>query len=380
VDGSGHAVVVVAPDKFKGSLTAVQVARAVAAGILTQRPDIVLRCLPIADGGEGTLEAAEAAGFQRVLVEAPGPTGEPVSAAYARRGITAVLELAEVVGSRRLPEGRPEPLDSSTYGLGVLVLHALEAGCQRLILAVGSSASTDGGAGLLQALGARLLDADGCDLPRGGGALASLASIDLAGLHPLAARVDLVVAHDVDNPLLGPSGAAAAYGPQKGATAADIDLLETGLVRWADLVAAATGRDVSGGPGAGAAGGTAFAAFAVLGARSQPGVELVLDLLRFREAVTGATLVVTGEGSLDPQSLHGKAPIGAARQAASAGVPVVAVAGRCLLSPTELAHVGIRAAYPLSALEADPARSISNAATLLERIGGRIAKEQLSGA
>ncbi len=276
-----------------------------------------------------------------------------------------------------LPGGRPDPLGSSTYGLGLLMGHALEAGCRNLIVAVGGSASTDGGAGMLQALGVRLLDADGCDLPPGGGALPALASVDLAGLHPLAAQAGIVVACDVDNPLLGPLGAAAVYAPQKGATAAEVALLETGLARWSGLIAGATGRDVSRAAGAGAAGGTAFGAMAVLGARTRPGVDLVLDFVGFGQAVRGAALVVTGEGSLDRQSLRGKAPIGVAARAGAAGVPVVAVAGRCLLSPAELAQAGIRAAYALSDLEPDPARRFSDAVVLLRRLGGRIAREQL---
>jgi glycerate kinase len=373
----GKATVVVAPDKFKGSLTAVEVAYAVADGLLAGRPDLVVRCLPVADGGDGTLAAAEAAGFREVAAAAQGPTGEPVRSAYARRGTTAIVELAQVVGLNMLPGGRPDPLGSSTYGLGLLMGHALEAGCRDLIVAVGGSASTDGGAGMLQALGVRLLDAEGCDLPPGGGALPALASVDLSGLHPLAAQADIVVASDVDNPLLGPLGAAAVYAPQKGATAAEVALLETGLARWSGLIAAATGRDVSRAPGAGAAGGTAFGAMAVLGGRTRPGVDLVLDFVGFGQAVRGAALVVTGEGSLDRQSLRGKAPIGVAARAGAAGVPVVAVAGRCLLSPAELAQAGIRAAYALSDLEPDPARRFSDAAVLLRRLGGRIAREQL---
>jgi glycerate kinase len=369
--------VVVAPDKFKGSLRAADVAEAVAAGLRSERDDLDVVCVPIADGGDGTLDAAVAAGYERIEVEAPGPTGHPVKAGYARQAEVGVFELAEVVGLNRLPGGTPAPLDASTVGLGTLIRHALDRGCRHLVLALGGSASTDGGAGMVQALGGRVLGTGGDDLPPGGGALTELAGVDLEGLHPGLADSRVVVASDVENPLLGPSGAAAVYGPQKGASAEDIALLERGLQRWADAVARATGADFSSAAGAGAAGGTGFAALAVLHGELRPGIDLVLDLVRFAEVVEGAALVVTGEGSLDEQSLQGKAPIGVARAAARAGVPVVAVAGRSLLDDDDLRRSGIRAAYPLSALEADERRSMTDAAGLLERVGARIAREWL---
>ncbi|MFN0284124.1 MAG: glycerate kinase [Kineosporiaceae bacterium] len=372
--------VLVAPDKFKGSLGAAAVAAAVRDGLLAQRPDLDVRVVPVADGGDGTLEAAVAAGFDPVEVDTVGPTGEPVTARYARSGDLAVFELAEVVGLSRLPAGRPAPLTASTFGLGLLVAHALARGCRRLVLAVGGSASTDGGAGLLQALGARLTGPDGGPLPLGGAALGALAGLDLAGLHPALAAAEVTLAADVDNPLLGEAGAAAVYGPQKGATRSDVGLLEQALTRWAQAVAGAVGRDESSASGAGAAGGTGFAAVAVLGARVRPGIELVLDLVGFPELVRGAVLVVTGEGSLDRQTLQGKAPLGVTRAAARAGVPVVAVAGRCLLGDDELAGAGLRAVYPLSVLEPDPVRSMADAADLLRRVGATIAREQLPAA
>jgi glycerate kinase len=369
--------VVVAPDKFKGSLRAADVAEAVAAGLRSERDDVDVECVPIADGGDGTVDAAVAAGYERVEVEAPGPTGQPVKAGYARQADVGVFELAEVVGLNRLPDGTPAPLDASTYGLGILIRHALDRDCRHLVLALGGSASTDGGAGMVQALGGRVLGASGDDLPPGGGALVELADVDLQGLHTALATSRVVVASDVENPLLGPLGAAAVYGPQKGASAENIALLERGLQRWADAVARATGADLSAAPGAGAAGGTGFAALAVLRGELRPGIDLVLELVHFAEVVEGAALVVTGEGSLDEQSLQGKAPIGVARAAARAGVPVVAVAGRSLLEVGELERAGIRAAYPLSELEADERRSMTGAAELLERVGARIAREQL---
>ncbi len=362
-----------APDKFKGSLTAPAVAAALAAGLAGHDPGVVVRSVPIADGGDGTLEAVLACGFSAVPVTVHGPTGDPVRAAFGRRGDTAVVELAEASGLRRLPGGRLEPLRSSTYGTGELIRAALDAGCHEVVLGLGGSASTDGGAGLLQALGLRLLDDRGRDLPPGGAALAGLSSVDDAGLDPRLAEARFVLATDVDNPLLGPAGAAAVYGPQKGAGPADVDLLERALGRWAGQVAALTGsdhsaQDHSGRAGAGAAGGVGFAALALLGAAVRPGIELILDLVDFEQHLLGARLVITGEGSLDEQSLHGKAPVGVATAAARHGVPTIAVAGRCELTPARLEPAGLVAAYALTDLEPDPAICIAEAARLLEHL------------
>jgi glycerate 2-kinase len=370
--------VVVAPDKFKGSLTAAEAADAIASGLLDKRPDLDIARVPIADGGDGTVAAALARGFTEVVVEAAGPTGIRVRTSYARIGTQSVVELAAVCGLDRLPGRRPDPLGASTYGLGEVLRHAIEHGAHEILLGVGGSASTDGGAGMAQALGARLLDAEGGDLRRGGAALTSLVSLDLSGLRRTVGNARIVVASDVDNPLLGPRGAAAIFGPQKGADSEDVRLLEAGLTSWSSVVCEAVGRDYADHRGAGAAGGTGFAALALLGAELRPGIELILDMLRFDEALAGADLVITGEGSLDEQSLSGKAPIGVARAAARQSVPVVAVAGRTALSRERLSVAGIQAAYPLSDLEPDPARSIASAAALLRRIGRRIAVERLA--
>ena len=239
---------------------------------------------------------------------------------------------------------------------------ALEAGARRIILGVGGSASTDGGAGLLQALGARVLDASGEPVRPGGASLRDVAALDLTGLHPALHGAEIILAADVDNPLTGPDGAAEVYGPQKGASPAEVAALDAGLRRWAAVVAAAVGRDWSQAPGAGAAGGVGFAALAVLGATRRPGIELVLDLAGFETALDGADLVITGEGSLDAQSLAGKTPVGVARAAARRGIPVVAVAGRSTLTEAELAAAGIAAVYPLTDLEPDLERCRAEAA------------------
>jgi glycerate 2-kinase len=370
--------IVVAPDKFKGSLPATQVAAAIAAGLHAGRPGAEVVTIPVADGGEGTVDAAVAAGFERVPVTAAGPAGDPVRTSYARRGEVAVVELAGVCGLARLPGGRPAPLTASSFGAGEVLRAALEAGARRIVLGVGGSASTDGGAGLLQALGARVLDTRGEPVRPGGAGLRDVATLDLAGLHPVGRAADIILAADVDNPLTGPDGAADVYGPQKGASPAEVGALAAGLRRWAAVVAAAVGRDWSQAPGAGAAGGVGFAALAVLGATRRPGIELVLDLAGFEGALDGADLVITGEGSLDAQSLAGKTPVGVARAAARYGIGVVAVAGRSTLIEAELAAAGIAAVYSLSELEPDLERCRAEAAGLLRRTGQMIARDRLA--
>ena len=370
--------IVVAPDKFKGSLPATQVAAAIAAGLHAGRPGAEVVTIPVADGGEGTVDAAVAAGFERVPVTAAGPAGDPVRASYARRGEVAVVELAGVCGLARLPGGRPAPLSASSFGAGEVLRAALEAGARRIILGVGGSASTDGGAGLLQALGARVLDTSGEPVRPGGAGLREVAALDLTRLHRALYSAEIILAADVDNPLTGPDGAAEVYAPQKGASPAEVAALATGLCRWAAVVATAVGRDWSRAPGAGAAGGVGFAALAVLGATRRPGIELVLDLAGFETALDGADLVITGEGSLDAQSLAGKTPVGVARAAARRGIGVVAVAGRSTLREAELATAGITAVYPLSDLEPDLERCRAEAARLLRRTGQMIARDRLA--
>lgn len=367
--------VLVVPDKFKGSVTAAEAAEALAAGLLSARPDLEVVRLPVADGGDGTLAAAVSAGYELVPVVADGPTGEPVDTGFAIAGDTAVVELADVTGLRRLP-GPVAPLTASTYGVGQVIAAALDYGATTVVLGIGGSASTDGGAGMLQALGLCLIGEDGAQLGRGGAALAGLVSVDPAGLdRVLDADVAVLVASDVENPLLGPAGAAAVFGPQKGATADDVLLLDRALARWAAVTESVIGRDVAGAAGAGAAGGTGFGAMAYLHARLVPGVELVLDLIGFDAALVGASLVITGEGSLDSQSLGGKAPVGVARAAGRRHVPVVAVAGRVSLSEAEIAAAGFAAVYSLADLEPDHAASMANATDLLTKIGHRIAGE-----
>jgi len=370
--------IVLAPDKFKGSLTASEVADAVATGMREALPELETILLPVADGGDGTVAAALSAGFDKIIVDPVGPTGEPVQAPYALQDNRAVVELAAVVGLTKLPGRRLDPMGSSTYGLGLVIADAIRRGARTIVLGLGGSASTDGGAGMIQALGARLIDSAGEPIPQGGGALEGLASIDVTALRETLGSTSVIVASDVDNPLLGPYGAAAVFGPQKGAEPAHIAALEQGLRHWSALVTQATGHNDAERPGAGAAGGVGFAALALLNATIRPGIELILELIDFDHRVVGADLVVTVEGSLDDQSLAGKAPIGVARAAARSGVPVVAIAGRLQLSPQQLRKAGISAAYPLTDLEPDLDRCIAEASSLLQQIGAQIARDWLS--
>ncbi|MBX4174019.1 MULTISPECIES: glycerate kinase [Streptomyces] len=374
--------VLVAADKFKGSLTAVEVAERVTAGLRRVVPDLAVEALPVADGGDGTVAAAVAAGFERREVRVAGPLGDEVTAAYALREGTAVVEMAEASGLQRLPEGVLAPLTSSTYGSGELLRAALDAGARTIVFGVGGSATTDGGAGMLSALGARFLDGAGEPVAPGGGGLADLVSADLSGLDPRLSEVELVLASDVDNPLTGPKGAPAVYGPQKGASPQDVETLDAALGHFAKVLegtetVGARAAEYAASPGAGAAGGIGFGAM-LLGARFRPGIEVMLDVLGFAPALERADLVITGEGSLDEQTLHGKAPAGVASAARAAGKEVVAVCGRLALAPEVLGRAGIRRAYPLTDVEPDVAKCIADAGPILERVAERIARDFLA--
>ncbi|NGO67251.1 glycerate kinase [Streptomyces sp. SB3404] len=365
----------IAADKFKGSLTAVEVAERVTAGILAVRADAVVESVPVADGGDGTVDAAVAAGFTRHEAEVTGPLGAPVTAAYALRDGTAVVEMAEAAGLRHLPPKVFAPLTATTYGVGELLLAAVDAGARHIVLGVGGSASTDGGAGMLAALGARLLDEDGDPVPHGGGPLRELATADLTTLDPRLADVAVVLASDVDNPLTGAKGAAAVYGPQKGAGETDVEVLDAALRHFAEVLGE-TERAES--PGAGAAGGLGFGALVALRARFRPGIEVLMEELGVADAIARADLVVTGEGSLDEQTLHGKAPAGVAAAARKAGKTAFAVCGRLSIGKRELKSAGIERAYALTDLEPDADRCVAQAGPLLERAAKQLAKDYLT--
>jgi len=368
----GH--VLVACDKFKGTLSAREVAVCITAGVREVAPEVRVVAVPVADGGDGTLAAVEEAGFRLVSTTVDGPTGEPVLSSYAVRRGTAVVELADACGLMRLPGGRLAPLDASSRGIGQMLAAALSDGPRDIVLAVGGSASSDGGAGMMTALGAVLRDSNGRVLSSGGGALVDLETLDLGGLHPGLADARIVLASDVDNPLLGTHGAVAVYGRQKHAVNATADRLEKGLRRWAQVVSTLTGRDYADSPGAGAAGGVGFAALALLGARMQSGIELLLDLVGFEDKVRGVRLVITGEASLDEQTLQGKTPAGVARAAGAAGAPVVVVCGRSDLTADRVRSAGIERVFALTDLEPNPEVCMAKAGPLLTALAGDVAR------
>jgi glycerate kinase len=371
--------VVIAPDKFKGTLTAAQVAAHVAAGLDRARPGLTTVQVPLADGGDGTVAAAEAAGYRRVEIGVRGPTGKPVTASFALLDGTAIIESAQACGLTRLPGGTAAPLTATSRGVGELILAAVRMRAKRIVLGLGGVACTDGGAGLVTALGGRLLDSSANELPPGGAALARLDHVDVSRLRDLSGT-EMIAATDVDNPLLGPRGAAAVYAPQKGASAEDVAMLENGLARWADVAEQSFGFCQRDEPGAGAAGGLGFAALGFLGATMQPGIDLMLDLLSFESHLPGARLVITGEGALDAQTLHGKAPAGVARAAAAVApdLTVVAVAGVCSLTPDQLRSAGIARAYALADIEPDLARCRELAGPLLEDLAGHVARDWIA--
>lgn len=325
--------ILVAPDKFKGTLSAEQAVRAISAGWSRTRPEDHIDQLPMADGGEGTMEAlVSALGGERHRARVTGPLGDPVDAEYglvrAPDGLTGVVEMASASGLGLVPEARRDVRRATTRGTGELILAALEYGPSRMIVCIGGSATNDGGAGMAQALGARLLDAKGVQIRDGGEALLALERIDVGSIDQRAMAARFSVACDVNNPLVGPSGASAVYGPQKGASPEDVILLDRALGHFAAVVRRDLGLDVRDTPGAGAAGGLGAGLIAFFGARLRPGVEVVMETVGFEAHLATADAVITGEGSFDAQSLHGKTAVGVADAAGQAGVPVAVLCGR----------------------------------------------------
>lgn len=334
--------IVIAPDSFKESLTALEVAEVIEKGFRSVFAEADYVLLPIADGGEGTVSALVAAtGGTLIRVPVTGPLGEEVSGFYGLSGDrqTAFIEMAAASGLALVaPEAR-NPLLTTSRGTGELILAALNAGVREIVVGIGGSATNDGGAGMLQALGVRLLDGKGREVLPGGGGLSALARIDPSGLDPRLLSCRVQVACDVDNPLIGPRGASAIFGPQKGATAEMVAQLDHNLKQFGTLLEQLTGVRVNERPGAGAAGGMGAALLGVLNAQLRPGVEIVVEAVHLEEAVAGADLVITGEGKLDGQTASGKAPAGVAKLASRYGVPVIGIGGSlgADLESTELA-------------------------------------------
>ena len=322
--------IVVAPDSYKGSVSAMGVADAMERGIRKVFTDAVVSKIPIADGGEGTVESmVGATGGTPRCTQVTGPLGERVAAQWGilGDGKTAVIEMAAASGLPLVAKDKLNVRIATSRGTGELILAALDAGLRKIIIGIGGSATNDGGAGMARALGIRFLSADGHELPEGGAALAQLARIDTAGLDPRIAETELIVACDVDNPLCGTRGASAVFGPQKGATPAIVEELDSALAHFAKIAREATGRDVADFPGAGAAGGLGAGLMFFTPAKLRPGVEIVLEAVGFAKAVSTAVFVVTGEGRTDFQTAFGKAPLGVAKVAKSRGIPVFCLSG-----------------------------------------------------
>jgi len=370
--------IVCAPDSFKESLTAAEAAAAMARGVRRAVPDADVLEVPLSDGGEGFLDALTAAlGARLVEVEAPDALGRPAVASFALTADgVAVIEMARAAGLERIAPGDRDVWRSSTAGVGRLVTAALDAGARRLVVGIGGSATNDGGAGLLDALGVRFLDAGGRRLEPTPAGLAALASVDASGLDARLASVAVECASDVTNPLCGPRGASAVFGPQKGAGPEDVPRLDALLGRLADLDG---GLEVAERPGAGAAGGLGYALMRHLDARLRPGIELVTETVGLADKVRGADLVLTGEGSVDAQTLAGKTPAGVAAVARAAGVEVVILAGRVAPDADVLLDHGVLALVPILPRAMGLAEALATGADNLERAAATVARLALRG-
>ena len=338
--------IVIAMDSFKGSLSSLEAAEAVREGILRSHPDAHIVIRPLADGGEGTVDALIAGlGAERVSVEVSGPLGEKVTAEYGFKNGLAVMEMAAAAGLPLVPVEKRDGISASTYGVGEMIAHALRQGCRRFVMGIGGSATTDGGMGMLQALGFSFLDADGHEAGRGAKALTSVVSVSAENVMPELKEAEFSIACDVTNPLCGPRGTAYIYGPQKGLK--DLERTDADMASFARVCASFTGKDMVDYPGAGAAGGLGFAFLTFLNASLHSGADLVLDTVGIDEALSGADIAVTGEGRLDAQTAMGKAPGVAAKRAKVHGCRVIAFAG-CVTEDTRAVNQqGIDAFFPI---------------------------------
>ena len=322
--------IVIAPQTFKGSISALDAANAMRDGVLRVVPDAEVALVPVADGGDGTLETlVEGSEGQIHRIEVTGPLGERRTAEWGAMGdgVTAVIEMARTSGLALVPEEKRNPLVTTTFGLGEAIHQAMNAGFRHFIIGIGGSATNDAGAGMAQALGVRLLDDGGNELAHGGAALSALHAIDMSGLDATISECEFLVACDVNNPLTGPTGASAIYGPQKGATPEMIELLDAALTRFAEVVKRDIGAEISDVAGSGAAGGLGGGLIAFVDGQLRAGVDIVLDTVRLDDLLPGADLVITGEGSMDHSTIYNKAPVGVAARAKRLGIPVIGVSG-----------------------------------------------------
>ncbi|MEQ8672223.1 MAG: glycerate kinase [Aggregatilineales bacterium] len=373
--------ILIAPGAFKNSLSANAVATGLARGIGQSGFEAKITLLPIADGGNGTLDAFLARGGERRSVKVDDPLGRPINVEYGlifdsenvgeSSGI-AIIEMALASGLELLSGDELNPLKASTFGTGQLMQAALEAGARRFIVGMGGSATVDGGAGCAQALGVRFLDVDGQDIERGGGALAQVASVDASGLDPRWRDAEVIIASDVENPTLGETGAAAVFGPQKGASPAQVDLLEAALTHFFTVVNDQTGVDVRDAVGGGAAGALSAGLMAFVGGKIESGIDLLLRHHNFEALLARTDVVITGEGQMDSQTIYGKGPVGVARLAKSYGVPTLAVVGGLNVDEALLHEAGIQAVFPIVNRPMTLEMAINNAAELVEQTGRRI--------
>ncbi|EGA64746.1 glycerate kinase [Vibrio brasiliensis] len=368
--------VVIAPDSYKESLTAMEVATAIESGFKEIMPDAEYIKLPMADGGEGTVQSlVDATGGDIVTVEVTGPLGQPVEGFYGLLGdgSTAVIEMAAASGLHLVEPNERNPLLTTTYGTGELIKAALDRGVDHIIIGIGGSSTNDGGVGMAQALGAKLVDANGVDLPFGGGALADLVSIDLSGLDSRLETVQLEVACDVDNPLCGPKGASHIFGPQKGATPEMVTELDANLAHYAEVIRQTNGKEVINQAGAGAAGGLGAALLGLFDATLRPGISIVMDAVNLAEVVKDADLVITGEGRIDSQTIHGKTPIGVARTAKLYNLPVIGIAGSTAQDCRVVHDHGLDAVYSVVLGATDLPTALKEAAFNVEMTSRNIA-------
>jgi glycerate kinase len=374
--------IVIAPDKFKGSLSAVEASRAIARGAIRACPSAALDEIPMADGGEGTVEALVTAtrGTFRV-VQAAGPLGHPLDARFGLSGDgrTAFIEMAAASGLVLVPDAQRNPTLTTTRGTGDLIRAALDLDVERIVLGIGGSATNDGGSGMAQAIGFRLLDADGQELPPGGGSLDRLDCIDASDRDPRLDRVELAVACDVTNPLCGPNGASAVYGPQKGADPSMVQQLDRNLAHLAEVIARDLGCSVAELPGAGAAGGLGAGLVAFAGGTLQRGVELIAQTVGLADRLKAADLCLTAEGSLDAQTAHGKTIAGVARSAAEYGCPVLAIAGGIQPGAEVLLDRGVSAYFSLCDRPMSLDDALAHASSLLERAAEQAVRAFLAG-
>lgn len=367
--------IVIAPDSYKGCLNALNAALAMRRGVQRVYPDSVIDMIPMADGGEGTVEAILCAVHgKRIMIDATDPIGRTIGAAYALidEGETAIIEMAAASGLTLLSNQERNPRVTSTQGTGILIRDALDRGVKKILLGIGGSATNDGGAGLAVALGVKLLDVHGNELPQGGAALVNLVNIDMSGIDPRLAKVQIEVACDVQNPLCGPEGASVVYGPQKGANSEDIRVMDTALQNFGEVLSRVAGTNLLELDGGGAAGGLGAGVVGFLGAKLRPGSQMVLEAANADEKIKHADLVLTGEGKTDFQTAYGKVPVGVAALALKYSVPVLAISGSVEGSPDFLADLGVASCFSVAEGPATLDEAFLKADEQLERAVWRI--------